>query len=149
MLHDILFWKVVMLTILLKGLEIERSYVSKWVSCSEALAFAQHFSSMWIFIWFLCQFYGQTTRGVTQEPSETGALCFPGKLSAFWGVLRCQRSVFCTLKMKINEFYDVRGFVVFWHKEYLVKPPVALRTSFHSTTFMVLKWAKTLKSRRY
>lgn len=35
MLHDILFWKVVILTILLKGLEIERSYVSKWVSCGE------------------------------------------------------------------------------------------------------------------
>lgn len=81
-LYYILFWKVAILTILLKGLEIKSSCVSEWVSCSEVgLWFC--ISLLWVFIWFPCQFHGQTMREVTQEPSETGAFCFPGELMLF------------------------------------------------------------------
>lgn len=66
-----------------------------------------------------------------------------------WGVLRCQIPVLFALKRKINEFQDIRGFVMFWQNKYPVQPPAALfRAFFNFTNFLVQKWAKTIKSTR-
>lgn len=92
-LYYILFWKVAVLTILLKGLEIKSSCVSEWVSCSEVgLWFC--ISLLWVFIWFPCQLHGQTMREVTQEPSEAPVSAF---LESLWFLGSAEMSNPCPL----------------------------------------------------